>query len=72
MNESSFLLIRVIRANDGGFRHEKHEGSIRPRVSCMPSCTELTELRRIKAMNCRGRVGSKTLTISMVQSQRMD
>lgn len=40
MNEFSFLLVRVIRASDGGFRHEKHEVSIDTVLSCMPSCTE--------------------------------
>lgn len=42
MNENSFLLVRAIRASDGGFRHEKHEGSLDPVLSCVPSCTDLS------------------------------
>jgi hypothetical protein len=41
MNETAFVLPRAIRASDGGFRHEKHEGYIYPVVSCLPSCTDL-------------------------------
>jgi hypothetical protein len=41
MNETSFVHVRVIRANDGTPKHEMHEVSLETVLSCVPSCTDL-------------------------------